>query len=363
MSFVFVGAGFMAFMAATTLAIDVGMFMTARSQAQASADAAALAGATALVFNDWNNRTASGPAVQSAINTAQKNDVMLGAVSVQPTDVTFPLDPYGQAHEVRVDVFRTSGRSNAVKTLIGPLFNIPTVDIAATATAQAAPASGMTCVKPFIIPDKWQEHNVPSNSTFDRYDNRGNVIPNADTYDPSQGYTAADRGTLLVLRAHQGNNISPSMYYSWKMPGDIGGNFYEENIAHCNTSVIERGYAAVQEPGAMEGPTLSGLQQLLDQDPGAYWDASAAGGKGDYVSTKRPSPRVFPIPLYNPDEYQNGVQTGRNATLNVSNWLGFFLEDISGGQATGRIFPITGVSANSGPTTSTPLAYVIRLVK
>jgi len=363
MTFVFVGAGFMAFMAATTLAIDVGMFMTARSQAQASADAAALSGATALVFNDWDNRTTSGPAVQSALNTAQKNDVMLAPVSVQPTDVTFPLDPYGQANEVRVDVFRTAGRSNAVKTLIGPLFNIPTVDIAATATAQAAPAQGMTCVKPFIIPDKWQEHNTPSNTTFDRYDNKGNVIANADTYDPKLGYGAVDRGTVLVLRAHQGNNISPSMYYSWKMPGDIGGSFYEDNIATCNTSVIDLGYIAQQEPGSMEGPTLAGFQRLLDQDPGAYWDASAAGGKGDYVSTKRPSPRVFPIPLYNPDEYQLGMQTGRNATLNVTNWLGFFLENIAGGQATGRIFPITGVSAISGPTTSTPLAYVIRLVK
>ena len=60
MSFVFVGLGFMSFMAATTLAIDVGMFMTARSQAQTSADAAALSGAIALVFNDYSNRSASG---------------------------------------------------------------------------------------------------------------------------------------------------------------------------------------------------------------------------------------------------------------------------------------------------------------
>ena len=34
--------GFMAFLAATTLAIDVGMYMVARSQAQNSADAGAL---------------------------------------------------------------------------------------------------------------------------------------------------------------------------------------------------------------------------------------------------------------------------------------------------------------------------------
>ena len=60
MSFVFVGIGLMTFMAATTLAVDVGMFMTARTQAQTSADAGALAGATALVFNNWDDRTSSG---------------------------------------------------------------------------------------------------------------------------------------------------------------------------------------------------------------------------------------------------------------------------------------------------------------
>jgi len=359
MSFVFVGAGFMAFMAATTLAIDVGMFMTARSQAQASSDAAALAGATALVYNSWDNRTASGPAVQSALSAAGKNDVMQAAVSVVPTDVTFPLDAYAQSNEVKVDVFRTASRSNPVKTLIGPLFGISTVDIAATATAQAAPAGGMTCVKPFIIPDKWQEHSVPADGEFERYDKKGNRLPNADEYSPGHGYTMADKGTELVLRAGKGSNIMPSFYFSWKMPGGTGADFYQENIEMCNTTVVDIDYVATQEPGAMEGPTKKGLQDLIDQDPGAYWDPV----KNDYVSGKRPSPRVFPIPLYDPDEYQGGKKTGRTATLIVSNWMGFFLEDVKGDEAYGRIVPITGTSALEGPSTSTPLAYVIRLVK
>jgi len=42
MTLLFVGMGFMTLLAATTLAIDVGMFMTARSQAQNAADAGAL---------------------------------------------------------------------------------------------------------------------------------------------------------------------------------------------------------------------------------------------------------------------------------------------------------------------------------
>ena len=367
MSFVFVGLGMVAFMAATTLAIDVGMFMNARTQAQTSADAAALAGVTALVFNDWDNRTPSGPAVQSAISAGQKNGVMAGTASIQPSDVTFPVDASGQANEVQVNVFRTVGRNNPVSTLIGPIFGVPTVDITATATAQAAPAGGMTCVKPFIIPDKWIENTNPpwdmNTSTYDHYDSQGNVLNPADVYDPTQGYSMADKGTVLILRAGSGNNIQPTFYFSWSMPGnttgEIGGDWYRDNIAKCNTSVIDRGEVATQEPGNMMGPTIQGLQLLLDQDPGAYWNSS----DNTYVSTMNPSPRVFPIPLYNPDDYDLGKKTGRNATLNVAGFIGFFLERIQGNEAYGRIFPITGVSAATTPSPTTPLAYVIRLVK
>ena len=61
-SMVFVGLGCMAFVAASMLAIDVGMLMTARSQAQNAADAGALAGATSLAYDDYYDRSATGPA-------------------------------------------------------------------------------------------------------------------------------------------------------------------------------------------------------------------------------------------------------------------------------------------------------------
>ena len=66
MTYVFIGLSMMALLSASMLAIDVGMLMTARSQAQNSADAGALAGATALVYDSWADRTPSGPAVTSA---------------------------------------------------------------------------------------------------------------------------------------------------------------------------------------------------------------------------------------------------------------------------------------------------------
>ena len=114
MSMVFVSVGFMAFFAATTLAIDVGMFMTARTQAQTSADAAALAGATAFVYVSFDDRTAGGPAVTSAINTALRNKVLGGTVSINPADVTFPIGSGGQYDRVQVWVRRTG-----VPTLLG----------------------------------------------------------------------------------------------------------------------------------------------------------------------------------------------------------------------------------------------------
>src|SRR5205823_9492528 len=101
-SLVFIGLGFMAFLAASMLAIDLGMLMTARNQAQNSADAGALAGATALAYDNWDDRSASGPAVTNAIGTAQANPVMGAQVSVTPPDVEFLNDPAGTPNRVRV---------------------------------------------------------------------------------------------------------------------------------------------------------------------------------------------------------------------------------------------------------------------
>ena len=223
MSYVFIGMGMMAFLSATLLAIDVGMLMTSRSQAQNSADAGALAGATALVFNSYTDRTTGGPVVTGARNAAQANKVMATSVSVLPSDVTFPPNPgTGMFNRVKVDVFRTTARGNPVSTLMAKVFGINTADIGATATAEASPANAMACVKPFTIPDKWTEKQTPGwdmNDTFEIYDQHGNPLPNKDIYVPAgqPGYTGysmiADKGQLLMIRAGTGNNINAELLF------------------------------------------------------------------------------------------------------------------------------------------------------
>ena len=228
MTLIFVGVGFVAFMAATTLAIDVGMFMTARSQAQNAADAGALSGAVALALNDFNDRTASGPAVQGAINAGLANTVMHEDVSVTAADVTFPVGPTGLNDRVRVTVRRSAARANPVPTLIGPMFGVPLVDIVATATAEASPANAATCVMPFTIPDKWTEVQTPAwdtNDEFNMVDNKGDPLPNPDIYVPASqsnatGYDAeVDKGLQITLKTNNQNKTAPSFYNPWRLPG------------------------------------------------------------------------------------------------------------------------------------------------
>jgi Flp pilus assembly protein TadG len=376
MSMVFVSVSFMALLSATTLAIDVGMFMTARSQAQNAADAGAHAGAVALVFNSYTNRTPTGPVVKSAMNAALANNVMGSPVAIEDTDVTFPLDPNGQANRVQVVVYRTAARNNAVNTLMGTFFGVNKVDITATATGEAAPANAMTCVKPFMIPDKWREVQSPpwdTGDTFDKYTKQGAPLPNPDVYsgqDTGASYTGykntlesegGDRGKELVLRAGTGDNINPSFYFSWKMPGDTGGDFYRENIANCNQSLMHSGEKIIQEPGDKSGPTIQGIQALIDKDPNAVWSTSCSCVTGSKFGT---SPRVFPIPMYNPDYYAEGKKNGRVADFEIANFLGFFADHVQGNAIYGRITQITGIvdrNASNAPINSFPTA--IRLVQ
>jgi Flp pilus assembly protein TadG len=365
---VFVAVGLMAFIATSALAIDVGMFMTARAQAQNAADAGALAGATALVFDSYDDRSAAGPVVQSAINTARANLVMGAPPSVTPSDVSFPA-VQGNSSRVRVNVFRTQARSNPIATLVGPLLGVDTVDIWATATAEAAPANAMTCVKPFTIPDRWIENTNPPwtpDSTFDRYDKNGRLLPNADVYvRPSEtGYAGydpyRDKGLRLMIRAGTGNNVAPSFYWSWAMPGGAGADWYRENIANCNMTVIGIGTLMTPEPGNMVGPTIQGIDVLIAKDPDAYWDEATRSVQ----SRLHPSPRIFPIPLYDPEYYESGKQTGRESSLRMANWLGFFVEGRSGNTVYGRVTPMTGlIDGDAGPAPAGAFPRAIRLVE
>src|SRR5688572_22494231 len=249
MTLVFVGLSFVALMSCAMLAVDVGMMMVARSQSQNAADAGALAGAVALVFNDFDDRSATGPAVQSAIvaATSTSNQVVNQQASVIPADVTFPA-----IEKVRVRVERSTGRENPLLLFIGPMFGLDSVDVGAVAVAEVVPADKATCIKPWAIPDKWNEVQTPQwdeTDTLEMYyetgPNKGKPLPIPDTYvhykDDAVNYPGfkpdpkgPDYGRQIVLKPGSPSGaINPSAFFPIRLPGGQGADYYEENIFGC----------------------------------------------------------------------------------------------------------------------------------
>jgi hypothetical protein len=361
----------MGFVGVSMLAIDVGMLMTARSQSQNSADAGALAGAIALAFNDWDDRSATGPAVTNALAASRGNQVMSGIVSVTPANVEFLNDAAGIANRVRVTVFRDASHGNPVSTLIAQYFGIASVDVSAVAVAEASPANAMTCVKPFTIPDRWIEKQTPPFDPDDGFDllGPGNTrLANPDIYIGPEdkanytGYDAErDKGLQITLKANNDTKIAPSFYYPWDMEGENrGADDYRWSIGNCNTDIMEFGHTFVAKPGNMVGPTKQGMDDLIERDPDARWDDSTKR----VVSNMHPSPRVVAIPLFDPAYYAEGKANGRNASLRFVNYLGFFLERMNGNEVVGRITPIGGLrKADAGPAPAGAFPVSIRLVQ
>ena len=85
----------------------------------------------------------------------------------------------------------------------------------------------------------------------------------------------------------------------------------------------------------MVGPTKQGMEDLIAQDPDAYWDTV----NNKVVSTMNPSPRVVAIPLFDPYYYDTGKHERPQRRAQVVNYLGFFIEGMNGNEVIGRITP------------------------
>jgi uncharacterized membrane protein YgcG len=152
------------------LGVDLGALFNARSEAQRAADAAALAGASA--FLDFQNETARSVAVERATTFATKNDIRGRAIAPEDVSIAVNLD----SSTVRAVV-----RREGVPTWFARIFGIDAVNVSAEATAWAGMAGAAQCLKPFAVPDVWEESSDDVN---------GNRIQDPGehwSYDPDAG--------------------------------------------------------------------------------------------------------------------------------------------------------------------------------
>ena len=159
---VFVAVALAALLGMVSLAVDVGMLMKVRSDAQRAADAAALAGAQE--FLDATPLVARDPAADSAMAYAARNYVgwryvdttgKIKSLSGNVRNINSPeayVSVIPDSYKVRVFI-----RTTQTGTWFGKLLGWAFVPVSVKAAAVAANSGEGKCVKPFAIPDLWAE--------------------------------------------------------------------------------------------------------------------------------------------------------------------------------------------------------------
>jgi putative Flp pilus-assembly TadE/G-like protein len=366
-----VALGVLVLAAFLTFVADYGLMWTARRQAQNSADAGAIAGATGLGYDDPADFSDTGVAKQNAYLATQTNAVWGQAPYVNITNhITFPLVPAGDCDPdgdglsqcIRVEVFRNGDNVNALPVLFGPILGLSSQNTKASAVAVVGAATQSDCMKPWGVADKWAEGGGGTwspTSTFDPASGDDYRYPGEQGItDPGTGFKAPpstpnDYGLELTLKTGSpGSTINPG----WFQPLDLspapdstctnsGAQCYKSAILGCAGGTWKIGDFVPKENGNMIGPTAQGTQDLIDLDPLASWDPSTntiSGSCANVLNYTCPvpglnvSPRVVAIPVFDLELY---VATGGpgNGTVKIVNILGFFVDRVVGNDVVGYL--------------------------
>lgn len=362
-----------ALMSVVALAVDVGMLMTARSEAQRTADAAALAAAGHLIYQPEDEEGAR----ETAIALAAMNTIIGDPVEMLPEDLTFDFE----AGRVTAIVRRTQDRGNPMATWFARVFGVDVVDVSARAAAEIAYGHGAVCMKPWTIPDGWYDPDGDGhydNDGVEYYDAaqygygtdsgsefRNTVYTDNGTDPPGTAYVK-DRGRPVKLKDEGAQ--SSSWRFLWDMPQEGGGpaagaDRYRWNIVNCNQSLIQLGEEYMLEPGGKAGPTTQAVKEIMKMDPDATWHLATGTIVNSAYDPPESSPRVVRIPLFDPTtliDLEGNNLEGRKPVI-FTNMTAFFIEGMEGKDVVGRFLAMSGVGAASGPTM--PSIQFARLVE
>ncbi|MBU1040971.1 MAG: Tad domain-containing protein [Proteobacteria bacterium] len=295
------------------LALDLGAMHVRRSSLQTSADSAALAGANAIISygSDLTKvRTVILDFAKANLDGQDQPDT-----AVQASDIVFyknGVPDTTSPNQVEVTVRRAQVRGNPMELFFGKAVNVNSADISAKARAGVVTADSSRNLKPWSVATKFTWNDYADCRYSGNY---GNGVLDVDSAKEMasvvvQGYGTADLGVKVVLKVGDPHDvIVPSQYNAIDYPPlnkgvpVVGAAEYRENIdgsGGSNVVLVEPGDQLQTEPGDKLGPTKQGVQNLIAQDPGAYWDAGTRSIKGSAYKDPLLSPRVAIIPFYDP---------------------------------------------------------------
>lgn len=407
-------------LAFTSFVLDYGFMWVARGQAQTSADAAALSGATSLAFDNTTEANVKLRAQNVGLANAvfgQPPDMQLSDIEIIdcPPTPTFP--PNEKC--IRARAFRNQARNNPLPIFFSQLVGMNSQGVQALAVARAISANGTSCLKPWAVADKWFDTQVggwSQNATWDPA--LGDVYTPPTPTDSGTGFSAKDAndnptyyGYQMVLKIDnpgQGGGGEPIYSGGWAMElalnNPSGGapnanSTYVNNITSCTNDDV--GIAPVGSDctvvntvaGCLPVKTGSGgatNRQAIDDfiathDPGATWtNGSGATGwqTGTINTSQSPSSRIVPVAIFDMPQYLSHGWNGTNGIVRVVNIVGFFVEGScsdnnfvkesylmcpTGGSAqaaiVGRLVNYPGIRLNTGSSVAGAFGQVIVLVR
>lgn len=345
-----VALGLIALTVFTGFVVDYGTFWVSRNQAQNAADAGALAGITARVYDDTTNPPAStttGVVPDAVYGAAQSNYVWgqtppTGAIQIGYTC------PDATTNCVVVDVYRDGTNSSAaLPTFFLNLLNISTQGTKAEAIAEASTANGTGCMRPWFLPDPG--------------------------WNPPQSFF----GTTVLLH----ENLSPSGYEQLNVGS--GANAIRDAIENCANNTVTGnntwavGESAPTKPGGSVGPERQGVDTIIGWDPGASVNASGQvqnscgstlagcscpGATNGCPNGQFESPRIAIIPLCDPSQGSCMVGGPAGQSITITGFLSFFINSESG-NGNGLIISATligtaGTFISSGQTPTGSGSYL-----
>lgn len=354
-----VALGLIALTVFTGFIVDYGTFWVSRNQAQNAADAGALAGITARVYDDGTNppvSTTTGVVPDAVYGATQANYVWgqtppTGAIQIGYTC------PDASTNCVVVDVYRDgTNSSTALPTFFLNLLNISSQGTKAEAIAEASTANGTGCMRPWFLEDQ------------------GWVLPN-------------DLGANVTLSA----NLAPSGY--GQLDVGSGASAINSAITGCVNGTYYVGETVPTKPGAKDGPEKSGVDQLITWDPSATVTISGSGssttasvtnscantssgcscpGNTGNMCPNGPfvSPRVAIVPLCNGSTDPNcDVGGPNNGNITITGFMAFFINSFTN-NGNSRVINATlissaGIYVSSGgsPTGSGTFLKTISLIR
>lgn len=321
------------------LAVDVGMMVTARTEAQVVADGAALEGARML----WKSNGDSASAHAAAMNAGSVDNTVRGEnVPILVEDV----DVIPSEWTVRVRARRIGARNNAVPTFFARIFGVNEVDITAVAAAWAIESTTVgedespTCpALPLAALDRWNE-----NGEEDGWQQGEEIVGFGDEHlglvsrlkmKPNPTIEVEPDPVMASVDYCEETAGGSSWACWWRTEDESSGapGVAARILGENCTDPVSTEDVIYSKPGEAQALVLDAFRQVINSDPDLEWCQECAENgcvveaPSDECFTGN-SLRLRTIPIVDPASVA-GSGPGNNTFGEVTGFMGVFVERVS----------------------------------